>query len=136
MKISTAARNAAANALAALADAGSAAAYVVIRSGSPPTNVADADSGTLLATCTMSDPSFGAASAGVITASSIAADSSVDATGTAGHFRLKDSDANTIAQGTVTATGGGGDMTLNTVSLVAAGTFTITSFAITVPLGS
>ena len=99
MKISTAARSAACDAIVDLLDAGSGAATLAIRTGSPPTNVSDADSGTLLATLTFSDPAFGAASSGVATAAAITSDTNVDASGTAAHFRAKDSDANTILQG-------------------------------------
>lgn len=79
MKISDLARSAAANAVAALVDGGSGAGTLQVRTGSAPTATTDANSGTLLATVTFSDPAFGSASAGVVTASSITGDSSVDA---------------------------------------------------------
>lgn len=134
MKISTAARNAACNAIVDLIDAGAGAGTLTIRTGSPPTNVADADSGTLLATLTFSDPAFGNAATGVATASSITSDTNVDATGTAGHFRIKDSDSNTILQGTVGTSGA--DINFDSVSFVAGGTAAISSLTVTVPLGS
>jgi len=132
-KIGTSARNAMADALGALPDGGASAGRIEIRTGAPPTNPGDANSGTLLATLPLSDPSFGAASSGVITANSITSDTAVDASGTAGHFRIFDSDDVCIGQGTVTATGGGGDMTFNTVSFVSGGTCAISSLTITVP---
>lgn len=132
-KIGTDTRNAAADAIAGMVDGGSGAGTIEIRTGAPPTNPGDADSGTLLATLTFADPSFASASTGVITANSITSDSNVDATGTAGHFRIKNSDGTVIGQGTVTATGGGGDMTFNTVSFIAGGTASMTSLTITVP---
>lgn len=134
MKISTAARSAACDAIVDLLDAGASAATLAIRTGSPPTNVSDADSGTLLATLTFSDPAFGAASSGVATADTITSDTNVDASGTAGHFRAKDSDSNTILQGTVGTSGA--DLNFNTVSFVAGGTAAISSLTVTVPIGS
>lgn len=134
MKISTAARNAAVNAVVGLLDAGAGAATLAIRTGSPPTNVSDADAGTLLATLTFSDPSFGSASSGTATANAITSDTNVDNTGTAGHFRAKDSDGNTVLQGTcgTSAT----DMVWNSVSFVAGGTAACSSFTVTCPVGS
>jgi hypothetical protein len=59
-------------------------------------------------------------------------DTSADAAGTAGHFRIKDSGGTTChIQGTVTITGGGGDMTLDNTSIAAAQAITITAFSIT-----
>lgn len=59
-------------------------------------------------------------------------DASADAAGTAGHFRLYASDGTTAhMQGTVTATGGGGDMTVDNTSFAAAQSFTVTSFTLT-----
>ena len=59
-------------------------------------------------------------------------DASADATGTAAHFRLYDSAGTTChLQGTVTATGGGGDMTVDSVSFTAGQQFTVTSFTLT-----
>ena len=58
-------------------------------------------------------------------------DTSADNTGTAAHFRLYASDGTTChAQGTVTITGGGGDMTVDNTSFAAAQAFSITSFTI------
>jgi hypothetical protein len=59
-------------------------------------------------------------------------DTSADATGTAGHFEIMDSSATTChAQGTVTATGGGGDMILDNTSISTGQQINITSFTIT-----
>ena len=58
-------------------------------------------------------------------------DISADATGTAAHFRVYASDGTTAhIQGTVTATGGGGDMTLDNVSIAAAQAVSVTGFTI------
>jgi hypothetical protein len=59
-------------------------------------------------------------------------DTSADATGTAAHFRIYDSTGVTChAQGTITATGGGGDMTLDNTSIAVSQTVTVTSFSLT-----
>jgi hypothetical protein len=59
-------------------------------------------------------------------------DAAADATGTAAHWRLYASDGTTChAQGTVTATGDGGDMTVDNTSFATGQSFTVSSFTIT-----
>jgi hypothetical protein len=59
-------------------------------------------------------------------------DNSADAAGTAGHFRIYANDGTTCGmQGTVTATGGGGDLTVDNTNFAAGQQFTITGFTIT-----
>jgi hypothetical protein len=107
-------------------------AVLKIRSGAAPANCGTADSGTVLATCTLPSDWMAAASGGSKAKSGTWEDTSADATGTAAHFRLYASDGTTChAQGTVTATGGGGDMTVDNVSFAAAQAFTITGFTLT-----
>lgn len=103
-----------------------------IYSGSAPANCAAAASGTLLAEATLPSDWMEAASSGSKSLSGTWQDASANATGTAGHWRLYDSGGTTChAQGTVTATGGGGDMTLDNTSIASAQSVTITSFTIT-----
>lgn len=132
-KISTAARTAACDAIVDLVDGGAAAGTLAIRTGAPPTNPADADSGTLLGTLTFSDPAFGAASSGVATASAITSDTNADASGDAGHFRVKDSNGVVIFQGTAGEAADTCDMTFDEKSIVATGTIACSSFTVTVP---
>lgn len=134
-RISTAARNAAVNGIVALLDGGAAAGHVEIRTGAQPASVATAASGTLLGTLTLSDPSFGAAASGTATANAITSDTSADASGTAGWFRAYDSNNTAVIDGSITATGGGGDMTFDNVSIVAGGTIAWSSWTITMPAG-
>jgi hypothetical protein len=101
-----------------------------IRTGAPPANVAAADSGTVLATLTLPSDWLAAAAAGAKAKSGTWEDLSADAAGTAGHWRLKTSGAVAKAQGTVTATGGGGDMEVDNVVFAAGQQFTVTSFTI------
>lgn len=132
-KISTSARNAACNGIVDLLDAGAAAATLAIRTGSPPATPATADSGTLLATLTFSDPAFGNSATGTATASAITSDTNADNSGDAGHFRAKDSDGNVIFQGTAGEAADTPDMTFDEKSIVAGGTVACTSFTVTVP---
>jgi hypothetical protein len=134
-RLSNAVRSAMADAWVDSVDGGTGAGYVQIRSGAQPATVATAATGTLLATLTYSDPAFGAAVNGVATANAITGDTSADATGTAGWFRVFDSANTAIFDGAITATGGGGDMTLDNVSIVAGGAVNITSHTVTQPAG-
>lgn len=131
MKISDNARNAAVNAVAALIDGGSAYGNIYIRTGAAPTNTTDTDSGTLLATLPMSDPAFGSAVGGTATANAITSDTNIAATGTAGHFRAKDSNGVTVLQGSCGTTGA--DINFDSVSFIAGGTCAITSLTLTQP---
>jgi hypothetical protein len=108
------------------------AAVLKIKTGAPPATCATADSGTVLAACTLPSDWMGAANAGAKALAGTWEDTSADATGTAAHFRLYASDGTTChAQGTVTATGGGGDMVVDNTSFVATQAFSVTSFVLT-----
>ena len=107
-------------------------AVLKIRTGAAPANCAAADSGTVLASCTLPSDWMAAASSGSKAKSGTWEDTSADATGTAAHFRLYASDGTTChAQGTVTATGGGGDMTVDNTSFASGQAFTVTGFTLT-----
>lgn len=134
-RISNAARTAMADALVDLLDAGSGPGTVQIRTGSQPATVGTAATGTLLGTLTLSDPAFGAAVNGVATAGAITGDSSADASGTAGWFRVLDSSGTAVMDGAVSGPGNGGDMILDPVAVVAGGTINITSWTVTQPAG-
>lgn len=106
-------------------------AILEIRSGSAPANCATADSGTLLASCSLPSDWMAAASSGSKAKSGTWEDTSANGTGTAGHFRIKDSTGTTChAQGTVTITGGGGDMTVDSTSFTSGQSFTVNSFTL------
>lgn len=103
-----------------------------IRTGAPPANCAAADSGSVLATLNLPSDWMAAAGSGTKAKSGTWQDTSADATGTAAHFRIKDSGGTTChMQGTVTATGGGGDLTVDNVSFATGQSFTITGFTLT-----
>jgi hypothetical protein len=139
IRINTASRNAAADAVAALVNGGSGAGVLRIYTGSQPATPATAPSGTLLAEFTLSDPAFAAASGGsaALDVTPALTDDGL-AAGTAGWFRICDSTEAAAAglgvlDGSVTATGGGGDMTLNTVTISVGVSVEITSGSITMP---
>lgn len=131
-RLSTDTRNKACDAIVDDIDAGSGAGTCAIRTGAQPTNVGDADTGTLLGTLTFSDPAFGASSTGTATASAIASDTNADNSGTAGHFRVKDSDGNIHSDGTCGQ--GSGDLSFDNNVIVAGGTIAISSMTVTVPI--
>lgn len=103
-----------------------------VRTGAAPANCAAADSGTVLATVALPADWMAAASNGTKSMQGTWEDTSADATGTAGHFRIYANDGTTChVQGTVTLTGGGGDMTVDNTSFAAGQNFVVTSFTIT-----
>lgn len=107
-------------------------AIIKIRTGAQPANCAAADSGTVLATLTLASDWAGAASSGSKSLSSTPLDTLGLADDDAGHFRIYRSNGTTCDyQGSVTATGGGGDLTLDDISIVTDQIVTITSWSIT-----
>ena len=128
LQYSTSVRNAQ---LDAIETAISTSAVLKLRSGSPPATVATADSGTVLATLSLPSDWLAAASSGSKAKSGTWQDASADATGTIGHFRVYASNGTTAhIQGTVTATGGGGDMTVDNTSVASGQNVTVSSFQI------
>jgi hypothetical protein len=129
LQMSVAVRNAR---LDAIETATGTSAILRIRSGTVPANCAAADTGTVLATLNLPSDWMAGAASGVKALLGTWQDTSADAAGTAGHFRIYDSGGTVChLQGTVTATGGGGDITLDNVSIALAQQVSITSFSIT-----
>lgn len=107
-------------------------AVMKIRTGAPPATCATADSGTVLATLSLPSDWMAAASSGAKAMAGSWADASADGAGTAGHFRIYASDGTTCGlQGTVTATGGGGDLTVDNAVFASGQAFSVSSFTIT-----
>lgn len=128
VKYSTAVRNAKLDAIEATIGT---SAVLKIRTGTPPASVAAADSGTVLATLSLPSDWLAAASSGSKAKAGTWEDTSADASGTAGHFRIYASDGTTAhIQGTITAVGGGGDMTVDNEVFAATQPFTVNSFSI------
>lgn len=99
-----------------------------IRSGAQPATCATADSGTLLCELTLPSDWMGAASSGAIALAGSWTGTGA-AAGTAAHYRLKDSAGTTChEQGSITATGGGGDLTLDNTSIASSQAVSVTSW--------
>ena len=126
--LATALRTSRATAIRDAIDAGAGAGKLRIYSGSRPAT--GGTETTVLAELTLSDPS-GTISNGVLTFSSITEDTAANATGTASWFRIMTSADAFVLDGSVTATGGGGDLQFATTSFVANAAIQITSFTIT-----
>lgn len=131
MKISNNLRTILVQAAAARFDQAGGAAYCEIRTGAAPTNVSDADSGTLLATLTFDFAAFIFPITPTATAGPISDDVAADATGTAAHFRIKDSSGVVICQGTVGTSGA--DMNFDSVSFTVGDRVSISSLTLTMP---
>lgn len=86
---------------------------------------------TLLAELTLGSPFAPAASGGVLTANAITGDTSADATGTATWARLVTSASAFVADISVSATGGGGDLQLASASITTGVAVNVTSLTIT-----
>ena len=128
-QFSTAARNASLDAIETTIGA---SPILRIRSGAAPADCAAARSGTVLASMTLPADFMAAASGGSKALSGIWQDAEADAAGTAGHFEIVDSTGTTChIQGTVTGTGGGGDMEIENTSIQPGQQITVTAFTIT-----
>lgn len=111
-----------------------ASAIMKIFSGAAPANCAAANSGTVLATLNLPADYMAAAASGQKAKSGTWDDASADAAGTAGHWRIFASDGTTChLQGTITATGGGGDMELDNTVFALGQAFTVTAFTLNEP---
>ena len=113
--------------LDAITSAIAASGFLRIYDGSRPASGGTAT--TLLAQLALSATFAPAASVGVLTASTITADSSADATGTATWARLVTNGGTFVADMGVGTSGQ--EVTLNTVSIVIGGTVACTSLVIT-----
>lgn len=136
-RLPDASQQAAADAVVDRLDAGSGAGILRFWSGSAPADADTAATGTLLLEVTLSDPAYGAAnSSGTAALSGTPSGTGTAAasTGTdAGYCRGVDSDGNTVFQGDVTVTGGGGDVTLDNINIAEGQTVTLTSLPYTQP---
>jgi|SRR6478609_462735 len=115
---------------AALATSIGTGSIIEIRSGAKPATPETAASGTLLASITIAGA--WTSTLGVLTAADPGAVAPA-ASGTAGHFRLKQSGGTAVLDGTVTATGGGGDLTLGSTTVTTGVNVDLNAPAITIP---
>jgi len=103
-----------------------------LRAGAPPATCADASTGALLAQAALPSDWLGAAAAGVKSKAGTWTLTGL-AAGTIGYFRIfrPGSPSECDIQGTVTATAGGGDMTVDNVSIAVSQVVTVNTFALT-----
>lgn len=100
--------------------------------GSRPADPDTVASGTLLAEVTLGSPAFAAPSGGSMALSGVPLeDTSANASGTVGYVRFATSGGAGVADGTVTVTGGGGEVEMPDVDVTATEPFRITSLTIT-----
>ena len=105
---------------------------LTISSGTVPADCAQANTGTVLATMVLPTDWLNDPAGGSITLSGTWQDLSADASGTAGYFRLHNNDGSVChMQGTITATGNGGDMQLDNTNIATGQQINITAFSIT-----
>lgn len=103
---------------------------VQIRTGAPA-GCSQAAGGSLLVEITTPATPWAAASGGS-KAKNGTWSASATGSGTAGHYRM--TNGTDVHEGTVTATGGGGDMELDNTSITATQVVTITAFTRTLPV--
>ena len=105
---------------------------LTISTGSKPVDAATANTGTVLATRVLPSDWLGAAASGSIALSGTWQDLSADDSGTAGYFRLHNNAGTEChMQGSVSATGAGGDMQLDNTNIATGQQINITTFTIT-----
>lgn len=133
--LGTTCRNGAGDGVVDAVDGGTPPGRLEHRTSTLETNVNDASNGTLLGTNLFSNPAFGNTATGVATASAISNDSSADASGTAGHFRVY-----TGAGGDTAALFQGNSGTASTTLIfdnnviVSGGVIAISAFTVTIPV--
>lgn len=116
--------------LDAIETAISTSAVLKLRTGAPPTNISDADSGTVVATLNLPSDWMAAAASGQKAKSGTWEDLSADNSGIIGHFRIYASNGTTQhIQGTAGETTE--DMVLDNADVNAGQSITITSFTLT-----
>ena len=129
IQLSVAVRNARLDAIETTAGT---AAVLRFYTGTPPANCATATSGTQLASYTLASDWAANAASGSKSFNNTPLSTTAGNTGTLGYYRLFDSTATTChMQGTITATGGGGDLTVDNTSVTSGQTINVTSWSIT-----
>lgn len=129
IQLSTAVRNARLDAIEAAIGV---SAKLMFYTGAMPANCAASTTGTKLAEYDLASDWAAAASGGQKALSSLPLSVTGAASGTAGYFRIFASDGTTChMQGTITVTGGGGDLTLDNTSINSGQTVNVTGFTLT-----
>lgn len=107
--------------------------FINIYTGTQPADPNDPPTGTLLVSCALTADAYGAAVGGSATKNGTVQGTAGN-TGTAGYAQQRNAGNTRWMYGSVTATGGGGDVELTTTSIVVGQTITITSSIITQPV--
>jgi hypothetical protein len=130
LRFSTRLRNAR---LQAIEDTIGTGARLEIRAGSRPATLAAEDTGALLALILLPADFLDPPAGGVTDLNGTWEDLVAEGTGTAGYFRIYPAGSPSLADmdGTITGTGGGGDMEVDNTSFNAGQSFTITQFQLT-----
>ena len=125
-QLSSASRNAAADSVESTIGT---SPKLYIRTGAQPSDCTQADSGSLLATLTLPSDWLSTSSAGVKNLAGTWSGTATG-TGTAGHFRIKDSSGTTCHwQGSIGL--GTGDMPMDNTNIAINQTINVTSFSLT-----
>lgn len=133
-RLPDASQQAAANGVVDRLDA--AAGTIKIYTGAQPADADTDPAGTLLVTITLPAPAYGAANtSGVAALLGTPLSAAAAAAGVAGCFSVETSTGANVFQGSVTATGGGGDLTLDNTNIASGQTVNINSLSYTHPAG-
>lgn len=126
IRLPSASRDAACDAVTSRADLGAAAGKMRVYTGAQPASANDAASGTLLVDAPLPDPSFVSGGTGTNTLND---PGSVNATaaGVAGWARILDSDNNTVMDMSVGMSGSGADLIVTNTNLAVGQAFDILS---------
>ncbi len=114
----TAVRNTLANAITTAVDAGAGTAVMRIEDSTGPTTLVDFN---------LQDPSYGAAAGGTITLNGTPIGATASGTGTADRFLVLSQGGSEVFRGTVTGSGGGGDIEVDNPNIVSGQTASLDS---------
>lgn len=119
----TSVRNAIADLINSLINTGAGTAKLRIRAGA--TTIVDFE---------LPNPAFGAAAGGVISGQGLPISSQAVASGNIDNFQILDRDDAPVFSGTITATGGGGDIIVSNINVAADQDTILDSLSYTAPL--
>lgn len=136
-KMSKSAANAALDALTALVNAGG-AGTLTVHTGSQPSEAADGNSGTLLATLGLSADAFGTASSSGTAARSIAntitsPSGGAVAAGVPGYYRVRNFNGDVVFQGSAGGASSGSELAFSFSPFTVGGAVAVSSFTIYLP---
>jgi hypothetical protein len=136
-RLSSQSQQVAADAVLDRTDDGTGPGRLRIYSGTQPGSANDAPTGTLLVDIELQSPAWGGAdTSGVASLNGPVSGTGEAAAGAgtdAGWFRITDGDGDTVADGAVSGTGGGGELVLDNVTIAAGQTVTINTLTYTQP---